>query len=57
MDFNIGDRIECDGHRADILFIGEVPPTKGTWLGVEWDESQRGKHSGNREGNQYFVTR
>uniref|UniRef100_A0A8C3TJF4 Tubulin-specific chaperone E n=1 Tax=Chelydra serpentina TaxID=8475 RepID=A0A8C3TJF4_CHESE len=26
----------------------------GLWLGVEWDNPQRGKHNGNHEGIQYF---
>lgn len=26
----IGDRLECDGFRATLMYIGLVPPTKGT---------------------------
>ena len=25
------------------------------WLGVEWDEPERGKHNGEHEGKQYFT--
>lgn len=25
------------------------------WLGVEWDESSRGKHSGTHKGVEYFT--
>ena len=57
MDFQVGDRIECDKHRGTILFIGEVPPTRGTWLGVEWDDPTRGKHDGTHEGVKYFSTK
>ena len=56
MDFVVGDRVECTGHKATVRFIGEVPPTKGTWLGVEWDDPARGRHSGCHEGTQYFET-
>lgn len=56
-EYIIGERIECDGHRGTVLFVGEVPPTKGNWLGVEWDDPARGKHSGTHEGIQYFCTR
>ena len=49
--------MECDGHRGTVLFVGEVPPTKGSWLGVEWDDPSRGKHSGSHDGIQYFITR
>ncbi|GFN82844.1 tubulin-specific chaperone e-like [Plakobranchus ocellatus] len=52
----IGDKIFCDQHRATIRFIGEVPPTNGIWLGVEWDNPTRGKHNGCHEGKQYFQT-
>uniref|UniRef100_A0A2C9LD34 Tubulin-specific chaperone E n=1 Tax=Biomphalaria glabrata TaxID=6526 RepID=A0A2C9LD34_BIOGL len=52
----LGDRVECDSHRACIRFIGEVPPTKGLWLGVEWDDPTRGKHNGSHEGVVYFHT-
>lgn len=30
---NIGDRLICDEHTATILYVGQVPPTKGKWLG------------------------
>uniref|UniRef100_A0A8C3TXN3 Tubulin-specific chaperone E n=1 Tax=Catharus ustulatus TaxID=91951 RepID=A0A8C3TXN3_CATUS len=29
----------------------------GIWLGVEWDDPQRGKHDGSYEGTQYFKCR
>ncbi|GFS08897.1 tubulin-specific chaperone E-like [Elysia marginata] len=54
--FQVGDRIYCDQHRATIRFIGKVPPTNGVWLGVEWDNPARGKHNGSHEGKQYFHT-
>ncbi|BGP31665.1 hypothetical protein JCM10296v2_003439 [Rhodotorula toruloides] len=42
-----------------ILYHGPVPPTKGDWYGVEWDEPARGKHSGvyEKTGVRYFVPR
>lgn len=42
-----------------ILYHGPVPPTKGNWYGVEWDEPARGKHSGvyEKTGVRYFVPR
>ncbi len=27
----------------------------GAWLGVEWDDPSRGKHSGTHEGKLYFT--
>lgn len=29
----------------------------GLWLGVEWDNPDRGKHDGSHEGVQYFTCR
>jgi hypothetical protein len=53
----VGSRIESDGNKATVRFIGEVPPTKGAWFGVEWDDPQRGKHDGSHEGCRYFETK
>ncbi|GJN88988.1 hypothetical protein Rhopal_001959-T1 [Rhodotorula paludigena] len=42
-----------------ILYHGPVPPTKGVWYGIEWDDSSRGKHSGvyDKTGVRYFLPR
>ena len=65
----IGDRIECDGFRATIRFVGELQNEssgqpissadkhKVTWLGVEWDDPSRGKHDGSYKGVKYFNVR
>ncbi|ORX80350.1 RNI-like protein [Basidiobolus meristosporus CBS 931.73] len=50
----VGARVKIDNHFATIRFYGEVPPTKGVWFGVEWDDQERGKHSGEHEGRRYF---
>ncbi|XP_043931851.1 tubulin-specific chaperone E isoform X2 [Protopterus annectens] len=50
----IGRRIICDEEYATVRYVGSVPPTAGLWLGVEWDNPERGKHSGTYEGVQYF---
>ena len=51
---SVGKRISVDGYYGTIKFIGSVPPTKGDWLGVDWDDPDRGKHDGSRDGVQYF---
>ncbi|XP_040042825.2 tubulin-specific chaperone E [Gasterosteus aculeatus] len=53
----LGRRVSCDGERASVLYVGPVPPTEGLWLGVEWDNPQRGKHDGAHGGVQYFTCR
>ena len=56
-DVLVGRRVVSNdgGHYATVLFHGKVGDTKGEWLGVEWDDSTRGKHAGTHEGVQYFL--
>ncbi|CAG9821842.1 unnamed protein product [Phaedon cochleariae] len=54
---NVGDRIECGGHFGTIKYIGPVDGHHGIWLGVDWDEQERGKHNGTINGKHYFDTR
>uniref|UniRef100_A0A3P9MFD2 Tubulin-specific chaperone E n=1 Tax=Oryzias latipes TaxID=8090 RepID=A0A3P9MFD2_ORYLA len=51
----VGRRVSCDGERATIRYVGPVPPTSGLWLGVEWDNPERGKHDGSHNGVQHFT--
>ncbi|XP_060797024.1 tubulin-specific chaperone E [Neoarius graeffei] len=51
----VGRQVLCDGERATVRYVGTVPPTTGLWLGVEWDNPERGKHDGSHEGVRYFT--
>ncbi|KAF9126247.1 hypothetical protein BGW39_006765 [Mortierella sp. 14UC] len=51
----LGQRIELEYSRGTVRYLGAVPPTKGEWIGVEWDTEERGKHSGEHNGTQYFT--
>ncbi|XP_053684532.1 tubulin-specific chaperone E [Sabethes cyaneus] len=53
----LGARIRIGQHYGTIRYIGEVANTEGEWIGVEWDDPQRGKHSGTVNGVEYFLTR
>ncbi|KAJ8336581.1 hypothetical protein SKAU_G00378010 [Synaphobranchus kaupii] len=53
----LGRRVVCDGERGTVRYVGPVPPTAGLWLGVEWDNPERGKHDGCHEGARYFTCR
>ena len=53
----IGTRISVAGFLGTIKFVGNVSNTNGVWLGVEWDNPDRGKHSGAKDGKQYFECR
>lgn len=52
----VGTRISLSGSRGTVRFTGYVD-NKGVWLGVEWDDPDRGKHNGVKDGKQYFECR
>ncbi|CAG8685773.1 10461_t:CDS:10, partial [Cetraspora pellucida] len=51
----LSKRIQIEDQLATVRYVGPVPPTKGEWLGVEWDNVSRGKHDGVHEGTRYFT--
>lgn len=53
----IGTRIQVGSDRATVKYIGSVKGAKGEWLGIEWDNAQRGKHDGVHQGERYFDCR
>ncbi|KAL1599615.1 hypothetical protein SLS60_007418 [Paraconiothyrium brasiliense] len=55
-EFYVGKRLSYDNQLCTVRYIGEVKGTKGKWLGVEWDDPIRGKHSGEHGGTKYFET-
>ncbi|KAF3895105.1 Tubulin-specific chaperone E [Trichophyton interdigitale] len=55
--YTIGSRLSFDGALCTVRYIGPVQGTKGEWLGVEWDEPDRGKHAGAHNGVKYFQCR
>lgn len=54
---DVGTRFSLGSHRGTIRWIGEIKGAKGSWLGVEWDDANRGKHNGEHEGITYFTCR
>lgn len=52
--YYIGKRLSYGGSPCTVRYIGQVQGTKGEWLGVEWDDPSRGKHSGEHGGTKYF---
>lgn len=52
-----GTRINLSGHLGTVQFIGPVDNTSGVWLGIEWDDPERGRHDGIKDGNRYFTCR
>ncbi|XP_022184290.2 tubulin-specific chaperone E [Nilaparvata lugens] len=56
-EFWIGQRVVCSGHIGTVKYVGPLPSTEGSWLGIDWDSPLRGKHNGVYQGVQYFVTK
>jgi hypothetical protein len=55
--FYPGKRLSTKGERCTVRYVGEVKGKQGQWLGVEWDDPSRGKHSGTHDGVEYFTCR
>jgi len=51
----VGKRINYDGNLGIVLYEGPVTNSKVIWLGVQWDDPSRGKHSGEYKGVKYFT--
>ncbi|KAL4908324.1 hypothetical protein BDW74DRAFT_147252 [Aspergillus multicolor] len=51
----VNQRRSYDGNLCTIRYVGKVEGTSGEWLGVEWDDPSRGKHSGQHNGVRYFT--
>uniref|UniRef100_H2YH24 Tubulin-specific chaperone E n=1 Tax=Ciona savignyi TaxID=51511 RepID=H2YH24_CIOSA len=56
-DVEIGTRISVTENSGTVKYVGNVPPTSGEWLGVEWDDPTRGRHDGSKDGVVYFKCR
>jgi tubulin-specific chaperone E len=50
----IGQRLSYDDALCTVRYVGPVVGTDGTWLGVEWDNSSRGRNGGDAKGVKYF---
>ncbi|KAI1309003.1 Tubulin-specific chaperone E [Halotydeus destructor] len=57
----IGDRIEHEGQFATVRFVGFIDDGKGKgpeeYIGLDWDNANRGRHNGCFNGVHYFVAR
>ncbi|CAK1356108.1 unnamed protein product [Cercospora beticola] len=54
---SVGQRLSLKGQICTVQYVGAVQNKSGEWLGVEWDDSARGKHNGTHEGVKYFECR
>ena len=54
LSFHLGQRLSYEDALCTVRYYGALPGTKGAWLGVEWDDVDRGKHDGTYQGRRYF---
>ncbi|XP_044270967.1 tubulin-specific chaperone E [Tribolium madens] len=55
--YQIGDRVESGGFIGTVKYVGPIEGKSSIWLGIDWDNPERGKHDGSVNGVQYFTTR
>lgn len=58
MEHKIGDRLKVENELCTIRYMGHIP----NWpfnvaYGLEWDNCERGKHSGTVDGKEYFKVK
>ncbi|TBU35667.1 hypothetical protein BD311DRAFT_707861 [Dichomitus squalens] len=51
----VGTRLNHAGSLGTVRYAGAVDGTQGLWLGVDWDDPNRGKHDGVKDGKRYFT--
>ena len=46
-------------HSSQLLVLNyrTIHSLSGNWVGIEWDDAERGKHGGDHEGIRYFSCR
>ncbi|KAI7192303.1 tubulin-specific chaperone [Hortaea werneckii] len=57
MAYYVGQRLSLKGQLCVVRYYGPVADKQGVWLGVEWDDTTRGKHNGTHQGKCYFTCR
>lgn len=53
--YHVGQRVSFASALCTVRYIGPVEGTEKEWLGVEWDDTSRGKHDGEHKGVRYFT--
>ncbi|KAF7637734.1 CAP-Gly domain-containing protein [Meloidogyne graminicola] len=50
----LNQRILLNDSKGVVKYYGELEVTNGFWVGVDWDDKNRGKHDGSYKGKKYF---
>ena len=57
MNLAVSERVSVKGELATIRWVGSLEGRAGDWIGLEWDNPTRGKHSGEVDGIKYFAVK
>lgn len=49
-----GTRISLGGFSGTVKYVGTLDSSPSVWIGIEWDDVSRGKHSGTYKDQQVF---
>ena len=55
MSLPVGARISVDKCKATVRYVGSIEGQRGTWVGLDWDDAERGRHDGSTGGRRYFM--
>lgn len=53
----IGQRVSLANYNGTVRYMGPLNDTSDIWIGIEWDDASRGKHSGTYNGRLFFSCR
>ncbi|XP_060840515.1 tubulin-specific chaperone E [Rhopalosiphum padi] len=52
----VGRKVSVGAFTGFARYVGPIPGTEDLWVGIEWDDPNRGKHDGIHNGIRYFKT-
>lgn len=52
----VGLRVCIGAYTGIARYVGPIPGTDSLWVGIQWEDSSRGKHDGIYNGIRYFKT-
>lgn len=55
--FKVGERVIVGKDRGTIRYIGKINGYESDWIGIDWDDEERGKNNGMVNGQFYFNAR
>ncbi|KAE9556513.1 hypothetical protein FO519_000207 [Halicephalobus sp. NKZ332] len=50
----VGERVDVNGHKGRVMYYGPIEGKPDLYLGIDWEDPERGKHDGTVNGIRYF---